>query len=71
MTKLKISKQQFIAYEAIRRIGVTNMLDVRTVQRLARTWRSTRLTTADIREIIANYNVYAARYLTPEQRQTH
>lgn len=35
MTTSTITKEQFLAYEAVRVSGATNMMDIKTVQRLA------------------------------------
>lgn len=56
MTELEITKEEFESYEQVRESGVTNMFDVRTVERLSGLDRKT------IISIIDNYRELAKKY---------
>lgn len=49
---MKITKEDFDAYEGVRQSGVTNMFDVRAVKALSG------LTKEKIRDIMKNYSKY-------------
>ena len=51
-----ITRDKFIAYERVRRSGVTNMFAVSTVQRLSK------LTKDEIFDIMENYGQYNKQY---------
>ena len=53
----EVSKEQFLAYEAVRESGVTNMWDTSTVSDLSGLDRETVL------DVIANYGSLAEKYL--------
>ena len=57
MAKKEITKAEFLAYEAVRRAGVTNMWEVATVAQLSGLDRET------ILAIMAHYGELAAKYL--------
>ena len=53
-----ITKEQFLAYEAVRQSGRTNMFDTKTVQHLA----EVPLADEDCFEIMRNYKLYKDKY---------
>ena len=57
-----ITKDQFLAYEKVRRSGKTNMLDVQKVLAIA----GGKLTKLDCLEIMNNYDSYKKQYLTSD-----
>lgn len=56
---MSVSKEAFIAYEAVRESGVTNMYDTRKVSFYAD------IADEDVMYIIKNYSSLAKVYLTP------
>ena len=54
---MKITKTRFLAYERVRRSGVTNMFDARRVQ------QRSGLSRPEIVEIMTNYDRLEQRYL--------
>ncbi|HPQ80057.1 MAG TPA: hypothetical protein PLG47_06355 [Candidatus Dojkabacteria bacterium] len=57
MNKLKCTKEEFMAYEDVRKSGVTNMFAIKTVEEL------TGLDQLKISNIMTYYSEYAQKYL--------
>lgn len=62
-TKIKVSKEDFLAYEDVRVSGVTNMFMVNTVEGLSGLDRE------QIVDIMKNYTSYAKKWLPKRYKQ--
>lgn len=63
MEKIKVSKEDFLAYEEVRIGGLTNMYMISAIEELTGLDRET------IKEIIKNYSDYARKYLPKRYKE--
>ena len=63
-----VTKEQFLAYLAVRDSGVTNMFDTTAVIRYAKKFTGINLNRADCLEIMANFSKLKYKYIDSEQK---
>lgn len=62
-----VNKKKFLAYEAVRKSGLTNMWAVETVCELAEKMTETTITSDDVLDIIKNYDKYSSQWLESDK----
>ena len=66
---MKITKEEFMAYEEVRVSGITNMFDVSRVIQLANELADVTLTKEMILEIMRDYSPLKEKYLGEEKEE--
>ena len=66
---MKITKEEFMAYEEVRVSGITNMFDVSRVIQLANELADVTLTKEMILEIMRDYSPLKEKYLEEEKEE--
>jgi|GEM_PF-1120700 len=62
-----MTKAKFLAFEKVRRSGLTNMLDINEVRFIALSKFKQELTKKDCFDIMLNYDKYALKYLATKR----
>lgn len=65
---MRVSKEKFLAYEAIRESGITNMFDVDYVVKFSEEM-GVPLTRQEIFQIMSNYELYSEEYSKPARNR--